>query len=41
VLSFQDDARHLGKAAFLASVVYVGLIVLFVGILLSSMPPDY
>jgi hypothetical protein len=41
VLGLQDEARHFGKAAFLASVVYVGLIVLFVSILLSSMPADY
>src|SRR4051812_41067791 len=41
VLGFQDEARHFGKAAFLASVVYVGFIVLFVSILLGSMPADY
>jgi hypothetical protein len=41
VLGFRAEARHFGKAAFVASVVYVGFIVLFVGILLSSMPADY
>jgi hypothetical protein len=41
VLGSGDEARHCGKAAFLASAVYVGVIVLIVGILLSSMPPDY
>jgi hypothetical protein len=36
LLGLQDEARHFGKAAFLASVVYAGLIILVLSIALSS-----